>query len=460
MKRIFLILIFMVSFTISAKEGDAFSISTDVEGNTVVYGRVYYNYIDSTSQGRIFIYEKSGDELVLEKEIPEGQEDNGDLFGGMIDISGDTIFSSNSVFGISTLNDKKVDVYMKTDDGWNLFKTILPPEEYSTGEFSGAIFASMISADGTNLLVSANKGTDDASDILVYSKSDDYSTYKTISPVIEESYSRFFFPKGFDISENRIAATSASFINDFTYGPNFIYIFDLNEESGEWEESNRIEVDYQNPVDSFGYSISIEGDILIVSAFDYEGTGKGRAIIYEKIENEWQKIKVLAPDSSEDENYFGWNVSISGDFAVVTDRKEDKMLPYGTTYVFHRNYNPEDPESGIENNWGLYQKFEVTDESETPMKGALAVLKKETLSLGADPEVNNYVNSKITPYVEKLIPPVFTELPDEDVSEEADESIVDDMETPEADDNEINDDDVQAVEKDKSSGSSCSAVII
>jgi len=219
-------------------------------------------------------------------------------------------------------------------------------------------------------------------------------------------------------------------------------------------------VDYQNPVDSFGYSISIEGDILIVSAFDYEGAGKGRAIIYEKIENEWQKIKVLAPDSSEDENYFGWNVSISGDFAVVTDRKEDKMLPYGTTYVFHRNYNPEDPEIELENNWGLYQKFEVTDESETPMKGALAVLKKETLSLGANPEVNNYVNSKITPYVEKLIPPVFSELPDEDVSEEADESKVDDMETPETDDIEINDNDVQAVEKDKSSGLSCSAVII
>ena len=462
-KNIFcFLLLFFVGLTLYAKDGDAFSISTDVEGNTVVYGRVYYNHIDSTSQGRVFIYENSGEELVLVKEIPEGEEDNGDYFGGMVALSGDELFVSNYVSGFLDFNEKKVEVYRKTDDGWNYQKTIVCPEEYSETEYTNAMFAQPMDANGGKLIAVANKGVSDKSDILVYSAEDDYVSYKVISPVIEENYNRYFFPTSLGISGNMIVATAGSLLTESEIGPNFIHIFTLNDETGEWDETQRIQVDYENPTDTLGLSVSIDDSRFIVTAFSYEGASLDRALIFEKIENEWKQIKVLAPDVDPQgkSSSFGWNVSISGDFAVVTDRAESIWMPYGNTYIYHRNYNPEDPEIELENNWGLYQKFEMTEESLMTMKGAVAVLKNNLLSLGADPGVNNYVNSKITPYVERLIPPVFSELPDEDVSEEADESIVDDMETPEADDIEINDDDVQAVEKDKSSGSSCSAVII
>ena len=143
-----------------------------------------------------------------------------------------------------------------------------------------------------------------------------------------------------------------------------------------------------------------------------------------------------------------------------------KSLPFGTTYVFHRDYDPENPEVKLENNWGLFEKYEVTDESVTPLMGSVAVIDGDTLSMGAAPSILKS-NDDLTPYIEKLETPKFSETPDNETSddevydsfEKNDDSELPDENTVEGNDLGSETTDNDNVEK-ESKSSGCSTIIL
>jgi hypothetical protein len=264
---------------------------------------------------------------------------------------------------------------------------------------------------------------------------------------------------GFDISDNTIVATSTSMINEFTYGPTSIHIFSKDPESGEWTETQTIKSDSGDLVKAY-YNISISGDRFAVHSYLDENLTQGSVQIFENIEGTWELVKeILPPEDAK--NHFGYNVSMGDVFAVATDKADSKSLPYGTTYIFHKDYDPENPDTEYKNNWGLFEKYEVTDESVTPLMGSVAVIDGDTLSMGAAPAILK-AGDPMTPYIEKLKTPEFKETPDEtetpdesevnDEKEAADEMEIDDSDSvEETTDTENND------KKEKSSG--CSVMV-
>jgi hypothetical protein len=92
--------------------------------------------------------------------------------------------------------------------------------------------------------------------------------------------------------------------------------------------------------DYFGYAVSISGNFAIVGAYaeDDKGTDAGAAYIFEKTPTGWiQKQKLLADDGAASD-YFGYAVSISGNFAIVgAYREDDKGSDAGAAYIFENS---------------------------------------------------------------------------------------------------------------------------
>jgi hypothetical protein len=89
--------------------------------------------------------------------------------------------------------------------------------------------------------------------------------------------------------------------------------------------------------DRFGYSVAISGDYAIVGAtFDTTSiSNSGAAYIFRYDGENWtQQQKLIAFDASEDD-YFGYSVAISGDYAIIGAYGDESNS--GSAYIFKYN---------------------------------------------------------------------------------------------------------------------------
>ncbi|WP_317137596.1 PGF-pre-PGF domain-containing protein [Methanochimaera problematica] len=113
--------------------------------------------------------------------------------------------------------------------------------------------------------------------------------------------------------------------------------------------------------DYFGYSVSISGDYAIVGAYDNDtaGSGAGAVYIFQKDSggaDNWGLIQRFnSTEYIAAGDYFGASVSISGDSAIVGALGNDAAGSYaGAAYIFQKD-------SGGADNWGLVKKFQSTE---------------------------------------------------------------------------------------------------
>jgi hypothetical protein len=107
--------------------------------------------------------------------------------------------------------------------------------------------------------------------------------------------------------------------------------------------------------DDFGHSVSIDGDSLLVGAFDDNGTGSAYVYVRNPATDTWSlQQKIPAPPGSGGMDWFGYSVSISGDTALIgVGRDDDQAENSGSAFVYVR-----DPVSGT---WSQQQKLLPSD---------------------------------------------------------------------------------------------------
>jgi hypothetical protein len=90
---------------------------------------------------------------------------------------------------------------------------------------------------------------------------------------------------------------------------------------------------------SFGYSVAISGDTVIVGATNdnAKGTYSGSAYVFQNYDGVWTQVgKLIAADGSEYDN-FGRSVSISGSTAIIGSYTDEKGAYSGSAYVFQNS---------------------------------------------------------------------------------------------------------------------------
>ena len=113
--------------------------------------------------------------------------------------------------------------------------------------------------------------------------------------------------------------------------------------SGAWTQQQKLTASDAAAVDWFGYSVSISGDYAVVGARNHAQGGNsdsGAAYVFVRSTSSdtWsQQAKLTASDVGADDE-FGTSVSIDGDYAIIgAPQNDDAGSNSGSAYVFVRS---------------------------------------------------------------------------------------------------------------------------
>lgn len=167
------------------------------------------------------------------------------------------------------------------------------------------------------------------------------------------------------------------------------YIFERNN-TGVWNEIQKITNSNQHSFDNFGKSVSIDGIYAVISATGVDKNveeqdsldGAGAAFIFKKNTNgSWQEIQKIVASDRDENDRFGNDVSISGSYAVVAANQEghdengNNFLWFsGSAYIF---------EMSNDGYWNEVQKIVASDREQEDMFGSSVSIRNDIIIIGS-----------------------------------------------------------------------------
>ncbi len=112
-------------------------------------------------------------------------------------------------------------------------------------------------------------------------------------------------------------------------------------EDGTWTQKQKLTASDARPFDNFGFSLAIDGNLVVIGAPFHDGAGgnSGAAYVFEWNGNTWsQTARLAASDAAADDEY-GSAVAVSGSSLAVGARTDDVrgMQDAGSVYVYKRS---------------------------------------------------------------------------------------------------------------------------
>jgi len=264
-----------------------FGFSVGISGNTAVVGALFNNRYCCDSEGRAYVYEKVGStwQFVTQLTSPDGVPSNAFGFAVAVGNDGFTIVVSDPKDDEFVELGGAAYVFQKRRTGWQ-FVTKLTAPDAEFDDFFGSSLA--IDGNGNTVVVGAR-----------------------FDEVTEPPGSRF----------------------------GKAYIFERFR--GSWLHHTSLIPSDGGHGDNFGYSVAVDGGTVVVGALRSNDSGRnsGSAYVYEKVNGSWlQQVTKLTPPDAERGDMFGRIVDISGDLiAVSADNFEGNRQEGGAAYVYEKS---------------------------------------------------------------------------------------------------------------------------
>ncbi|MFK8013030.1 MAG: hypothetical protein AB8B80_13405 [Marinicellaceae bacterium] len=267
---------------------------------------------------------------------PVGIAGDNNRFGRSI-----SIYNDRAVIGAPNMGTTGMAyVYEYNGVKWNLSAVLKPTDNLDIS----ALFGVSVSMDNNRIVVGASQSlnnsgsTSGAVHVYDFNGNEWVETQKLI---IDNGWSIDNFGHSVSLVNNRIAigAYRALGISDSLSGA--VYIFDLV--TGNWNESQKISLEDGRNNDYFGYSVDLSNNRLIIGAYNDDNTdfnNSGSAYIYDLEKGTWSLTQKLTASSINDNDYFGYSVSLNGDQALIGAYGSDlSNEDAGAAYVFDYNGN-------------------------------------------------------------------------------------------------------------------------
>lgn len=166
-------------------------------------------------------------------------------------------------------------------------------------------------------------------------------------------------------------------------GSAYVFVRDSGN-AGAWEQVAKLIGTDTASCDYFGFSVAISGDTAVVGARHNDPGGlseAGAAYIFTRDQggaDAWGQVAKLTAGDAEPGDSFGISVAISGDTVVVGSALDDHDGKYhaGSAYVFMRD-------TGGTDAWGQVAKLTAADAEERDEFGTSVAVEGDTVVVGA-----------------------------------------------------------------------------
>ncbi len=309
-----------------AAAGDRFGRSVSISGDYVIVGA----YGDGSYTGSAYIFapnEVDPNNWGQVAKLTASDGAGGDYFGYSVSISNDYAIIGAYCDGDNGSASGSAYIFKRDGETWSQQAKLLA----SDGD-SSDFFGCSVSISGDYAVVGAYQD-DDYYAGAAYIFKRDGETWAEQIKFSGSSLSKF----GYSVS------ISGDYIIVGTYPlrlRGLAYIFKREGET--WSQQAELiawDVSDGTKRNSFGYSVSINGDYVAVGAIwdDENGTKSGSAYTFKREGEIWNELAKLTASDGNDDDHFGCSVSISGDYAVVgAYYDDDNGTDSGSAYVFGR----------------------------------------------------------------------------------------------------------------------------
>jgi hypothetical protein len=250
-------------------------------------------------------------------------------------------------------------------------------------------FGNSVSISGDRVIVGAvfeDTGSSDAGAAYIFER-DSNGVWTEVAKIqAHDKDVRNYFGKSVSINGDRAIVGAAWENTGGTYA-GAVYIFE-RDSSGLWTEVTKLQAHDKDARDEFGISVSSDGDLIIIGAWEEDtgGQNAGAAYIFERASSgEWIEVTKLQASDKDTRDYFGGSVSISGDRIIVgaafEDTGGDKA---GAAYIFERDSN------GV---WNEVTKLQASDKDTRDYFGNSVSISGNKAIVGAPEEDTGGVNA-------------------------------------------------------------------
>ncbi|RLD09335.1 MAG: hypothetical protein DRI44_08700, partial [Chlamydiae bacterium] len=380
---------------------DIFGISVAVAGDVLVVGAISES-TGATRAGAAYIFERDSggaNNWGQVKKLVASTPMEDAYFGMAVSIAGDVAvvgaYMENAIVSYSGA----AYIFERNYGGVNAWGQVKKVAETNTYYFGNAV-----SVDGDVAVVGA-WNTPEGGAVFIYERNfhgtNNWGKVKKIVASDAEPSDRF----GSSVSVNGDIIVIGAYLEDSGGSQSgAAYIFKRNAGgTNSWDETKKIAASNGQANDVFGYSVGIEGDIIIIGAIGddsggtsagaayiipastetkefsevakkthvgsvasvagdvavvgmYWGDDYGTAYVFERNAggiNNWGQVKKLIPSDGEWSDQFGQSVAVDGD-VIIVGMTDSTVSKHGSAYIFERNYG------GI-NNWGQTKKLLASD---------------------------------------------------------------------------------------------------
>jgi len=365
-----------------------FGHSVAISGDYVIVGAIKEsrdaagaNTVESAGAAYIFKKDQGGsNNWGLVKKITAPVRDVSDLFGYEVKIDGDIIAvgvrfeNHNAAEAASLDNSGSVYLYSKNQGGnenWGLVKKITAPTRYA-----GAQFGLSVAISGGYMAVGAYDSQLNSGSGAVYffakdqGGSNNWGYVQRVIPNVQTNSDNFGVSVAISGEYTVIGAyaqdTDASGAN-YLSGAGSAYLFKRNASTGNWSQTKKITAPVRSENDSFGHSVAISGDYIVVGADGEDQDAletntkaeSGSAYIFKKDQGggeNWGLLKKIVATSRNINDLFGSSVAISGNNILSgAYRHERDLLESNPVYVAGATYFYNKDQGGSDK-WGQTQK--------------------------------------------------------------------------------------------------------
>ncbi len=352
---------------------DWFGLCVSISGDTAVIGSMFDDDGGSRS-GSVYVFHRAGEVWTQQQKLAASDPTAGKWFGRSVSISGETIVAGALGDSVSGTNSGAAYVFARAGTTWS-------QEQKLTAADASALdyFGSVVSVDVDTILIGAygddDRGSESGS-AYVYTRtvrSWDLQQKLTASDAGADDS----FGDSVAISGDTVVIGASADENS----TGSAYVFTRS--SGVWSQQDKLTASDRSEGDRFAGRVAVSGDTVAVGAnWDgyYGGTAPGAAYAFVRSEGAWSQHQKLSGANIAEGDQFGSSVVISADTVVVGGSNDDEGGDVcGAIWVLKQT------ESG----WVDLQKLIPSDPGEWKGLGDSVSISGDTILAGAPLDSDN-----------------------------------------------------------------------
>lgn len=292
--------------------GDNFGESVSFDGNTAVIG-AFNDDDNGSSSGSVYVFVRNGFDWSQQAKLIAGDAAAADQFGISVSVDGETALIGADRNDDNGTSSGSAYVFVRSGSVWSQQAKLTASDAAAVD-----VFGASVSLDGDTALIGAYANDDDGSNsgsAYVFARSGSLWSEQS-KLTASDAAAADQFGRGVSIhGDTAVIGASRDDDNGSDSGSAYVFV----RAGSIWSEQAKLEPSDAAAEDRFGYSVSVNEDMVLIGSYwdDENGSESGSAYMFLRSGSTWiQEDKVTASDAAADDHY-GFSVALDGDTAII-----------------------------------------------------------------------------------------------------------------------------------------------